>query len=290
MREALRRAVAAALGAEVRTVRPVAGGDVNEAWRVVLADGGEAFVKSRADAPPEFFAREAEGLAWLAEARALATPAVRAVGETPAFLALEWLEAGAPLSDFDVRLGRGLAALHARGAPAFGGPRDNWIGPLPQANAPMESWPEFYGERRLRPLAQRARDAGRLPTSLARRLDALCAELPRRVGDPEPPARLHGDLWSGNLHRDASGRPCLVDPAAYGGHREVDLAMMRLFGDFADSTFAAYAEAVPLQPGAAERVPLYQLYPLLVHVNLFGSGYLGSLERALRASEGRSPR
>jgi fructosamine-3-kinase len=104
-----------------------------------------------------------------------------------------------------------------------------------------------------------------------------------RVGPEEPPSRLHGDLWGGNLHVDDAGRPCLIDPAVYGGHREVDLAMMRLFGGFGDHVFAAYEEAWPLAPGAAARVPLYQLYPLLVHLNLFGGSYLGSVQRALAA-------
>ncbi|HEX2673741.1 MAG TPA: fructosamine kinase family protein, partial [Polyangiaceae bacterium] len=107
--------------------------------------------------------------------------------------------------------------------------------------------------------------------------------LPERVGAPEPPARLHGDLWSGNVHVDERGAPCLIDPAVYGGHREMDLAMMRLFGGFSERVFAAYAEAFPLSPGHERRVQLYQLYPLLVHVNLFGGSYLGSLQQALSA-------
>lgn len=278
----LRGAVASALGADVRGARPVSGGDVNRAWRVALSDDTDVFVKSRDDAPPGFFEREAEGLAWLAGAGALSTPAVRAVGPSDApFLALDWIDAAPPTPDFDARLGRGLAALHASGAAAFGAERDNWIGPLPQENAPAPTWAEFYAARRLAPQLRRARDAGRLDADCAARMDALCARLPQLVGDPEPPARLHGDLWGGNLLRDARGLPCLVDPAAYGGHREVDLAMMRLFGGFAERSFAAYDEAFPLAPGCDERVPLYQLYPLLVHVNLFGGGYAAALERAL---------
>lgn len=280
----LRRALEAALGAEVRGARPVSGGDVNRAWRVALADGTDVFAKSRDDAPAGFFEREAEGLAWLADVDAPevpTTPAVRAVGPPEApFLALEWIEPGPPQRDFDARLGRGLAALHASGAPSFGLGCDNWIGPLPQENAPLPTWAEFYAERRLRPQLRRARDAGRLDAGCAARLERLCERLADLVGDPEAPARLHGDLWGGNLLRDARGLPCLVDPAVYGGHREVDLAMMRLFGGFAERTVAAYREAFPLAPGADERVPLYQLYPLLVHVNLFGGGYAASVERA----------
>lgn len=283
MEARLREALAAALGAEVREARPVSGGDVNRAWRVALAGGDEVFVKHRADAPPGFFEREAEGLAWLAEPAVLATPAVRAVGppECP-FLALAWVDAAPAHPDFDALLGHGLAALHASGAPAFGWERDNWIGPLPQENAPAPTWAEFYAARRLQPQLRRARDAGRLDAGCVARAERLCERLPDRVGDPEPPARLHGDLWGGNLLSDAGGRPCLVDPAVYGGHREVDLAMMGLFGGFAERAFAAYDEVFPRAPGADERVPLHQLYPLLVHVNLFGGSYAAAFERALR--------
>jgi len=280
----LRRALESALGADVREARPVSGGDVNRAWRVALGNGTDVFVKSRGDAPEGFFEREAEGLAWLADAgapEAPATPAVRAVGPPHApFLALEWIEPGPPQRDFDARLGRGLAALHASGAPDFGAARDNWIGPLPQENAPLPTWAEFYAERRLLPQLRRARDAKRLDAACAARVERLCERLPDLSGPAEPPARLHGDLWGGNLLCDARGLPRLVDPAAYGGHREVDLAMMRLFGGFAERCFAAYHEAFPLAPGAEERVPLHQLYPLLVHVNLFGGGYAPSVARA----------
>lgn len=275
--------LARAVGLEDRVVsaRAVSGGDINAAWRVSLASGEELFVKTNADAPPGFFTREAEGLRWLAEARSLRIPIVRAVGECPAFLALEWLEPGPPSPAHDAALGAGLAALHRSGAPSFGFARDNFIGSLPQANEPLESWTEFLAERRLRPLLRRARDAGVLPRSLASRVETVAQRLPELAGPPEPPSRLHGDLWSGNVHRDAAGLPCLVDPAVYGGHREVDLAMLRLFGGASPRAFDVYEEAFPLAPGWEDRVALYQLYPLLVHVNLFGAGYLGSLESAL---------
>lgn len=274
-------AVGSAVGERVASALAVAGGDINQAWRISLASGADLFVKANPAAPAGFFAREAEGLRWLAEARSLRIPLVRAVSDAPAFLALEWLEPGPPAVDFEATLGHGLAALHRSGAPAFGLSRDNFIGSLPQQNAPLATWAEFYGERRLRPLLRAARDAGVLPHSLATRIEAIVSRLPELAGPAEPPARLHGDLWSGNVHRDASGEPCLVDPAVYGGHREVDLAMLRLFGGASARTFDAYAEAFPLASGADERVELYQLYPLLVHVDLFGAGYVDSLARAV---------
>ncbi|HYP91419.1 MAG TPA: fructosamine kinase family protein, partial [Polyangiaceae bacterium] len=131
------------------------------------------------------------------------------------------------------------------------------------------------------PQLERAVAAGRATPRLRTGAERLAARLAGLVGPGEPPARLHGDLWSGNLHVDAAGAPCLIDPAVYGGHREVDLAMMRLFGGFGERVFAAYHEAFPLAPGYAERVTLYQLYPLLVHVNLFGGGYVRSVESSL---------
>ena len=129
---------------------------------------------------------------------------------------------------------------------------------------------------------ERARERGLLPGRLLRELERVAAQMERLVGPEEPPARLHGDLWGGNVHVDERGAPCLIDPAVYGGHREVDLAMLRLFGGVSPRLMAAYEEVSPLAPGADERVALYQLYPLLVHVNLFGGGYVGSLEGALR--------
>jgi len=281
--DGLARAVADHLGTTVEALRPVAGGDVNEAFGLELGDGRRAFAKTRRAVPDGFFAAEARGLAWLAEAPGPAVPEVLGILEDPPALLLAWIEAAPAPPGGDARLGRELAALHAAGAPGFGGEADNFIGPLPQSNRPRADWATFYAEERLAPRIRAARDAGRIDAGLARGLDELRARLPARVGPAEPPARLHGDLWGGNALFDAGGRPWLIDPAAYGGHREVDLAMMLLFGGFGPDCFAAYHEAHPLAPGWRERTPLYQLYPLLVHVELFGAGYAGSLRRALAA-------
>jgi len=278
-------AVAAAAGAAVERAEPVAGGDINRALRARLADGRTLFVKFYDAAPAGMYRAEAEGLRWLAEARAVRLPEVAAVADEapPRFLALEWVERGARGPGHDERLGRGLAELHRAGAPAFGLARDNFIGNLPQRNAPLPSWPEFYGERRLAPLLRKALDEGLLPASEGARAERLLGRLADLCGPPEPPARLHGDLWGGNAIADSDGEPVLIDPAVYGGHREVDLAMMRLFGGFSERTFAAYDEAFPLAEGHADRVALYQLYPLLVHVLLFGGGYAASVGRAMAA-------
>jgi fructosamine-3-kinase len=269
--------LAAALGARVVSTAPVAGGDINDAFRVALADGREVFVKAHRAAPVGMFPAEADGLAWLA-AGPLRLPRVLAVGASR--LALEWLALAAPRSRACLgALGRGLAALHRTGAPAFGYPRDNFLATLPQANAAAPDWPTFYVERRLRPLCELGAARGRLPV-LGHALDALAAR-PDRFGPPEPPARLHGDLWWGNVAAIADA-PVLIDPAVYGGHREIDLAMLALFGRPSARTLAAYDEVWPRADGHEERVALYQLFPLLVHAVLFGGGYAASAEAAAR--------
>lgn len=274
-------ALTAALGSRVIALRALSGGDIHSAHEARLADGRVVFVKSSASAPPGLFAAEAHGLAWLGEARALRVPEVLAIGPAhaagPAFLALEFIAPGRRARDFDEQLGRGLAALHRKGAPSFGLARDNFLGTLAQDNRPVPSapgaWAEFYRARRLAPLVRHLADAG-APRAPLRAIEALWPQLPELCGPDEPPARLHGDLWAGNHLCDAQGSPVFIDPAVYGGHREVDLAMMRLFGGFGARAFDSYAESFPLAPGWRARVPLYQIYPVLIHAALFGGGYL----------------
>jgi fructosamine-3-kinase len=281
----LTRALEARFCARVRRVDALSGGDINDAYRVELEGQGEVFVKANARAPAALFPAEARGLDWLGEAPTLRVPRVLGVSapdEPIRYLVLEYLTPGRPRADFDERLGQGLAALHALGAARFGLDHDNYIGSLPQSNAASPTWVEFYRDRRLLPQLERASASGRASYALRRGFERLFEKLPELVGPAERPARLHGDLWGGNLHVDTSGAPCLIDPAAYAGHREMDLAMMRLFGGFSERVFAAYDEAWPLAAGARERVSLYQLYPLMVHVNLFGGSYVASVERALQ--------
>lgn len=265
------------LGTSVVSLQRLGGGDINEAFLVGLADGRRVFAKCNASADEAMFEVEARGLSWLGEAGALRVPGVMAVSsgtETAwPFLVLELLEPGARAGDFDELLGAGLAALHRSGAPSFGLDHDNFIGSLPQSNLPAPSWVDFYRERRLAPQLARARRLGLLDPALDHAAERLLERLDGLVGPAEPPARLHGDLWSGNLHVDAQGRPALIDPAVYGGHREMDLAMLRLFGGAGERVFESYEASYPLAPGHHERVALCQLYPLLVHLNLFGSSY-----------------
>lgn len=280
----LRDAVGRQLGTRVLGATRLGGGDINDAFEVSLEDRTRIFVKAHPDPPGGMFGAEARGLRWLEETQAIRIPRVIAFSdEQPAYLALELLTPARPQPDFEEALGHSLAALHAFGSPSFGLDHDNFIGRLPQTNATADDWASFYWTSRIEPQLRLATDRGLIDGETSSRFDSLRRVLPERVGPAEPPSRLHGDLWGGNLHVDEEGRPCLIDPAVYAGHREIDLAMMRLFGGFGERVFAAYEDASPLAPGASDRVPLYQLYPLMVHVNLFGGSYVDSVRRALSA-------
>jgi fructosamine-3-kinase len=265
----------------VQDVRRIGGGDINEAYRVRLGDGRVAFVKTRSDPLRGEFAAEAAGLAWLSAPGLLRTPAVLEVSDE--YLALEWVEPGRLTAQGAEELGRALAGTHRAGAAAFGAPpgmpAETGFGSLRLPNGPAADWPAFYGERRLRPLAAKALERRSVSTRGAVLLERLCDELSELTGPTEPPARLHGDLWSGNVMADVQGRPWLIDTSCYGGHREMDLAMLRLFGAPSQRIFEAYEEVHPLAAGWEERVELCQLAPLLVHAVLFGGSYGTAAER-----------
>ena len=268
----------------------VTGGCIADARIVGFADGSSVFVKSGAGA----FREEAAGLQELAAADAIRVPRVLAVDGDA--LVLERIESAPAREAFFETFGRRFARLHEYRGRACGFAADNTIGATPQPNAPLGAdwnnfpdapgdgadWPEFFLERRLRFQVRLAAQNGH-GNALAHLLDrAERVVLELLAAAPEPPSLLHGDLWSGNFITDERGEPCLIDPAVYYGHREADLAMTRLFGGFAPAFYAAYAEALPLAPGHAERLPLYQLYHLLNHLNLFGGGYYAQSERILR--------
>jgi fructosamine-3-kinase len=280
------------LPAGATDARRVGGGDINEAWRVTLADGGTAFVKTRVDAAPGEYGAEADGLQWLAEPGALRTPRVLEVSDD--YLALGWIEPGRLEPRGAEELGRGLAATHAAGAADFGDPRlgdsnpdtPSRFGSLSLSNEPTADWPSFYAERRLRPLARLARDRRALSDEGVRAVERVCERIADLAGPAESPARLHGDLWGGNVMADTKGRPWLIDPSAYGGHREVDLAMLRLFGAPSERVFAAYGEVAPLADGWEDRVALWQLLPLMVHAVLFDGSYPAAAEHVARRYAG----
>jgi fructosamine-3-kinase len=282
----LRQAVGTALGSPVRSSWVVRGGDVAQAFGYDLDDDRRVFAKTHPSPPAGFFTTEANGLRWLAEAGAVPVPEVLAVSDGdalhPPFLALEWIEVGAPRAGTEADLGRALARLHLATPACFGREDRRTTGSRGLPNEPTDSWAEFYASQRLVPLARLATDGAVLSSVAVAGLERLDpARLAGFGAAEEPPARLHGDLWAGNRLVDESGRSWLIDPAAHGGHREFDLAMMRLFGGFGDACFDAYAEVHPLADGWRDRVPLHQLAPLVVHAIKFGGGYVSAAEAAI---------
>ncbi|MGN9803346.1 fructosamine kinase family protein [Micromonospora sp. L32] len=274
---------------------PVSGGDVCAASRLTLDDGHSVFAKSwpeRADQPvPEgFFASEAAGLRWLRAAGTVAVPEV--VAALPELLALDWVEPGEPSPEAAERFGRELAGMHRAGASAFGADWPGFIGPLPQDNTPDEGpWPDWFARRRLLPYLALSVDGGALTGADAALVEQVVARI-GEVGGDEPPARLHGDLWPGNVLWGVDDRAWLVDPAAHGGHRETDLAQLALFGGapHLDRIVGAYREEWPLADGWRDRLPLHQLHLLLVHTAVFGAAYRDAVIGAARAALGGTGR
>jgi fructosamine-3-kinase len=282
MDPAFRAAIEAALGARVRASAAVHGGDVAISYRVDLDDGRRVFAKTHAAPPPLFFSTEASGLQWLGEAGAVAVPDVVAVSdEAPAHLVLAWIDEGRAGPTTDADFGATLASLHLAGAPCYGRLDRRTTGSRALPNDPYDTWAEFYAQCRLLPLARLARESGALPAETIGPLEALAGRLDGFGAADEPPARLHGDLWAGNRLIDTAGRSWLVDPAAHGGHREFDLAMMRLFGGFGRPCFDAYEDRHPLATGWEDRVALHQIAPLVVHAIKFGDGYVPAARAAI---------
>lgn len=283
----VRSAIRRLLGTQVTAVAPL-GGTVQ---RVTLADG-RSIVAKRA-AGPSANAAESAGLRWLASSDEVPLPQVYAQDDD--WLLLEHVPSGAPSTTAAETFGRALAALHLRGAEAFGspppdGPADAWIGLAAMRNEPEPDWARFFVRHRIEPYLRRARDAGALSAAQTGVIKRVCDHISTIAGPAETPARLHGDAWSGNLHWAADGRLWLLDPAAHGGHRESDLAMMRLFGaPLLEVILRSYGEAAselgaPLADGWRERTGLHQLFPLLVHAELFGSGYGAQAAAAARSA------
>jgi protein-ribulosamine 3-kinase len=274
----------------IREVVPVSGGCINHGARV---DGGgrrSFFLKWNASAPPRLFDAEADGLRALGEAAAVRVPAPVARGGgsgAPSWLLMEYIAPGTRAADFDERLGRALAALHRSAPPDadVGWHIDNWIGSLPQSNRSGCSWAAFWRDERIVPQLARARESGHLGGTHGAVMDRVVEAIPAALADVDsgPAHLLHGDLWSGNAFAGPGGEPVIIDPAVYHGHGEVDLAMTELFGGFGADFYAAYGEAAGVTPAyRAYRRDLYQLYYLLVHLNLFGESYE---TRALQAAE-----
>lgn len=246
------------------------------------------FVKTRADAPPGFFAAEAAGLRWLADAGGVRVARVRSVGAHR--IELERIRSVAPDAAAASAFGAGLAAMHDAGADAFGSPPPGWSGPIfigrrEQPAAHESSWGAFYARDRVLFFVDQALDAGGLTERQADLVRAACEPIAAGVfDDDEPPARIHGDLWSGNVLWAPAG-VVLIDPAAHGGHRETDLAMLALFGcPFLEEVYAGYQRRHALRAGWRARIPLHQLHPLAVHAVGHGPAYGAALAEAARAT------
>ncbi|QNP68543.1 fructosamine kinase family protein [Streptomyces roseirectus] len=266
-----RLAVAARFtGTPARTVRPLSG----VVAEVGLADGRTVIVK-HADAPGAARA-EAAGLRWLGEG--MRVPVVHGYDEQ--WLVTDRVPPGRATAEAAYGLGRALAGLHACGAPAYGaappgGPREAYIGLAAMRNVPGDDWAAWYIERRVLPYLRAAVDQGSMDAGQAAVVERACGRLATLAGPVEPPARLHGDLWNGNVLWGADGHAWLIDPAAHGGHRETDLAMLQLFGcPHLERVLAGYESVAPLAEGWRERVGAHQLFPLMVHVVLFGGRYV----------------
>jgi fructosamine-3-kinase len=274
-----------ALGCGLTEARRVGGQHGVDHYRLVLADGRVAFAKvagPAVDAGEAGFEAEAAGLRWLAEPAAVPVPEVLAAGKS--VLVLSWVAESAASPEAAERFGVGLARLHRAGAAHFGAPWPGVIAGLPLPNEEADDWPEWYASRRLLPYARLARDSGAFSATDVRLVESVADRIADLAGPAEPPSRIHGDCWSGNVLW-SGGRGWLVDPAAHGGHRETDLAMLGLFGaPYLDRILVGYQDSWPLADGWRARIPLHQLHPLLVHVCLFGSGYRQSALDAARAA------
>jgi fructosamine-3-kinase len=266
----------------LQQARQVTGGDISQAY-CLDTNAGLFFVKLNRDCPADFFEREAAGLQLLAAARhGLQVPQVMMHGHTAGwyFLVLHWLQKEKPGSGFWQHFAQELAALHRCTATAFGLATDNYIGRLPQYNSIHNSWAAFYAAQRILPLAQQALQTGLCSPADMQAAERLCGKLNHYFPE-EAPALLHGDLWSGNYSCTTGNRAAIFDPAVYYGHREMDLAMSLLFGGFDSSFYTFYHEAYPLEHQWQDRVPLCQLYPLLVHLLLFGRTYYPDVKAIL---------
>ncbi len=285
MDRAIRTRLERLLGSSVLMVDSLGGAHGVLHYRLTLAGGRSAFAKIQdqdlSGNGPDAVSAEAHGLRWLGEAGAAPVPAVLA--SDPSCLVTEWIAAGPATRPAATRFGRELARLHAAGAASFGAPWRGAIASLPLPNDAARDWPDWYAANRVLPYARIASDAGTLSRADTRLIESAAARSAELAGPPEPASRIHGDCWSGNVLW-SGGRGWLIDPAAHGGHRETDLAMLALFGaPFLDQILAAYADTAPLADGWKARVPLHQLHPLLVHVCLFGSSYRDATIAAARA-------
>ncbi|HVB03706.1 MAG TPA: fructosamine kinase family protein [Chitinophagaceae bacterium] len=267
----------------IKQVLPVSGGDINSCFRL---DAGSAqfFLKlNQAGQYPDMFEKEFRGLEMLKKQKVAAVPEPLITGilDNKAWLITEWVEKGKPVSGFWDDFAIAIASLHYCSQENFGLKEDNYIGTIPQSNQYHAKWAGFFGEKRIHPLIKMAVDRNLMEKNDKVQAENLCNRL-EEVFPEEKPALLHGDLWSGNFIVAKNGSPCIFDPAVYYGHREMDLAMTRLFGGFDTRFYSSYDRYYPLMTGWKKRVGICQLYPLMVHLILFGRSYLSAIKETLK--------
>lgn len=280
--EPLQQHVEQLLGKSVLHFQSVPGGSINRAAKISTGEGRTYFLKWNASAASDMFPKEEKGLQLLQSADSkLRIPEVIGSGSTEkrtGFLVIEYIQQGSVKSDSAHIFGRELASLHRHTSDQYGLDHDNYIGKLPQSNSTHENWIDFFIEERLQPQLQQALDAGKLPIQTENHFQNLYKNLPDILTN-EPASLLHGDLWGGNYFFDASGQPVIYDPAVYYGNREIEIAFTHLFGGFSPGFYSSYNKNFPLQPRFNERKNIYNLYPLLVHTNLFGGNYARQVEQ-----------
>ncbi len=267
---------------ECAEYRMIAAGNINQAI-YLNTEKGEFLLKTNHQDFTDLFKREKEGLDLLRSNCQLLVPQAIAEGrlEDRNFLLMEWIKSGKTVSEYSQVLGEGLAELHMATQSHFGLEVDNYISILPQSNEMRSDWVSFFIEKRLEPMLQRALYEGLVDERFVARFREIYPKLNGYFPN-EKPSLLHGDLWAGNVITGPKGLPAIIDPAVYYGHREMDLAFSKLFGGFDHRFYQTYHSIFPLEPGFEERVDVYNLYPLLVHVNLFGRGYLSGVERTVK--------
>lgn len=268
---------------QINRAERIHGGDINETFRLDTNEGQWFLKLNDARKYPGMFLREQDGLAELAEIAVIAVPKPLCYGVAGkrAYLVTEYVEKGAAAPDFWENFAANLVRIHQQTQPFFGLQAANYIGSIKQYNTPYSTWPVFYALNRLLPMARMAYDQHKMDKPMLQQLEGICRRLPDMFPE-EPPALLHGDLWSGNFLVGTNGKACIFDPAVYYGHREMDLAMTRLFGGFDTRFYYTYHAIRPLENGWQQRIGLCQLYPLLVHLNLFGGNYYTDLKEVLR--------
>lgn len=271
------------LKSDLASQKPESGGCLNQVFQLQTRTGKKALVKFNRFDTPQAFRLEAEALDLIRKTQTFYTPEVLAQGrqEGTDYLLMEYIEKGPPAPHYWRRFGESLAKLHLNTQPEYGWKEDNYIGPLTQRNTPSRSWVDFFIQCRIEPPLKKAVDNKKMNEGMVRKFDRLFAKLEQYLPE-EKPALLHGDLWSGNVLTGAQGLPVLIDPALYYGHREIELAYTQLFDRYDPEFYQAYQEVFPMLQGFEERVPLHQLYPLLIHVNLFGGGYVNQVEEILK--------